>query len=491
MPIRPRSMREVALSGIAALLAILVSSTNVDPDLWGHLRFGMDILRTWHLSPQDPYSFTSDIAWTNHEWLSELALAVVYLPLGAAGLNLLKLGVIVAVAALTWRVAKRSGAAPFSASLITVLIVVSTYTRTQQLRPQLFSVLLFCLLLVLIDRIERTGAQPFLAIAAIFCCWANMHGGWIVGVGIFAVWSAFDLRRRLGLLIVAVAATLINPYGIGLWKFIYDTVGLARPEISDWRPVLALPGPIIGIELALPLLAIGSIAKTRRVPPASHLAIIAILAFSTYRIGRTDAFFQIAVAWLCAPAILEWIDSIGARARPSGRLLRLRTANGLVAAAMVTTALAVALPRLGRITVEGDWTPDREALAFIEQRAAHGCLLTWFDWGEYAIWHLADSDLRVSMDGRRETVYSASVIRDHFAFYGNTMPEAWRYPDTIGADRIWLPRKLPVVSVLQDHGWHPIFSNDKSIVLSRAGAPSLASAGTSLAPARAAAPVFP
>src|ERR1043166_3660036 len=160
MPTRPRSLREVALCGVAALLTILVSSTVSDPDLWGHLRFGVDLLRTWHLSRADPYSFTSDIAWINHEWWSELLLAIVYLPLGAVGLNLLKLGVIAAVAALTWRFAKRSGAAPFSASLITALVVVATYTRTQSLRPQLFSVQLFCLLMKLIDRIERTDARP-------------------------------------------------------------------------------------------------------------------------------------------------------------------------------------------------------------------------------------------------------------------------------------------------------------------------------------------
>jgi hypothetical protein len=99
--------------------------------------------------------------------------------------------------------------------------------------------------------------------------------------------------------------------------------------------------------------------------------------------------------------------------------------------------------------------------------------------------------VRVSMDGRRETVYSARMIGDHFAFYGNTMPEAWRYPDRIGADRIWLPRKLPVVTVLQDHGWRPLFQTDKSVVLSRTGAQAMAAAGMGLAPARDASPVFP
>src|SRR5262249_7456891 len=175
--------------------------------------------------------------WVNHEWLSEIVLAAVYLPFGVIGLNLLKLAVIGAVAWLMWRLATRAGATAFSACVFTALVVVSTYTRTQSLRPQLFSVLRFALLLTLIDRAEREdGRQPILEAGVLFCCWANMHGGWIVGLGTLAVWSLFR-PRRLVLLIAAAAATLINPYGIGLWKFIYDTVGLARPEISDWRPL--------------------------------------------------------------------------------------------------------------------------------------------------------------------------------------------------------------------------------------------------------------
>lgn len=48
--------------------------------------------------------------------------------------------------------------------------------------------------------------------------------------------------------------------------------------------------------------------------------------------------------------------------------------------------------------------PEREAVAFLRSNRLHGKLLTWFDYGEYAIWHLAPK-LRVSLDGRRETAY--------------------------------------------------------------------------------------
>ena len=50
----------------AALLWLLITQTTADADLWGHLRFGLDLLRTHQLPLWDAYSFTTDRAWVNH-----------------------------------------------------------------------------------------------------------------------------------------------------------------------------------------------------------------------------------------------------------------------------------------------------------------------------------------------------------------------------------------------------------------------------------------
>src|SRR5690242_11259996 len=74
----------VLLSFAAAII------TRADADLWGHLRFGLDIIRDRRLSSIDPYSFTQDRAWINHEWLSEVQMAWAYRAGGVAGLLALK-----------------------------------------------------------------------------------------------------------------------------------------------------------------------------------------------------------------------------------------------------------------------------------------------------------------------------------------------------------------------------------------------------------------
>jgi hypothetical protein len=134
---------------------------------------------------------------------------------------------------------------------------------------------------------------------------------------------------------------------------------------------------------------------------------------------------------------------------------------------MVTLAAGFSAFYISRITVDGDWVPDRQALRFIEGHLADTRLVTWFNWGECAIWHLSPSGVQVSMDGRRETVYSDRVLREHFAFYQNAEPDSWRYPDQIGADYVWLPSDIAAVTALRTHGWRPIFESSTSVVLAR------------------------
>jgi hypothetical protein len=93
-------------------------------------------------------------------------------------------------------------------------------------------------------------------------------------------------------------------------------------------------------------------------------------------------------------------------------------------------------------------------------------VLTWFNWGEYALWQLAPAGIRVSIDGRRETVYSAEVLASHNAFYQAGAGEL-DYPDRIGADEVWLPVEAPAVASLRRRGWNVAFESARSVVLSR------------------------
>src|SRR5262249_27964501 len=152
-----------------------------------------------------------------------------------------------------------------------------------------------------------------------------------------------------------------------------------RPEIVDWKPLLGLPPSIVAVELLLPALAVVAVWRTRRIPPLPHIAVLAVLGFGTVRVSRIDAFLHIAVAMICAPAIVELLNGLDARLRRSHGLSRPSFANAAAAATLALTAVGFTALHLGRIDVEGEWMPDGEALHFIEGQQGHARLVTWFD----------------------------------------------------------------------------------------------------------------
>jgi hypothetical protein len=461
-----------------AFVLVLVTNTAADPDLWGHLRFGLDMLASKSTHAVDLYSFTADRAWINHEWLSELLMGIGYAGLGALGLNLLKLGVVATVGGIALVIARQEHASPIARDVYVALIVVATYTRTQVIRPQLFSVAICCTMLYLLRETGRGRSRAIWYVPILFAAWVNLHGGWIVGLAALGVWMLGDAWQRrssrstltlAGVAVLVLLATLANPFGLGLWRFVAETVRLDRPDITDWKPLLQLPPGILVVESILPLVAIAALVSGhawRRVP-SRDIAVLALLSVATFRVGRVDAFLQAAIAIFLAAPIIAFLNRIDL----SARLFRRPSAPVGAMALIVAAYVAVAgFSSVRVIEVGGPWIPDRAAAAFLRENRPGARVLTWFDWGEYALWQLSPSGIRVSMDGRRETVYSARVLRDHERFYQGDA-DMVDYPERIGADHVWLPSRLAIIGPLKRRGWLTLLDTGQSVVLGRGTGP--------------------
>ena len=200
------------------VVALLVCGVAGDPDFWGHLRFGLDIFAQRQLTAVDPYSFTQDVPWVNHEWLSELLMAAAFQTAGLPGMLLLKLGVVFSAFAFLWRAWR-----PVHPLLSFVAMVIAAFGAvpvTRTTRPQMWTLL--CLV-ILVSLLQRSPHVRMLgAIALLFTAWINLHGGAILGMGVVGLWAtvAAVLSWResrsvpwLWLLmpVVAALATLVNP----------------------------------------------------------------------------------------------------------------------------------------------------------------------------------------------------------------------------------------------------------------------------------------
>jgi hypothetical protein len=449
-------------------------ATPTDADLWGHLAFGRDIVASGQPVQTDIYSFTTDRPWVNHEWLSEVAFFVAYRAGGSIGLIALKLIMIGAILFAIWHYLRRFADRNTTWILIAATFV-GTFWRTHNVRPQLFSVLLLTLLLICIRSADSGRRARLLFVPLIAAVWANLHGGWILGLAVYGLWATArladqDVSRRervfpLAIGIVAFAATLLNPWGPQLWGFLSETVRPDRADIEEWSSITQYP-VVLGIPWLLTLaLAVLAVWRSGLPERRDYLGIIALLSVLAFLVGRLDAFFVLAVVILLAPQIVKlWPMRQPARATTLQPGIAVVTVVGIVALAVPVARFAA--PYSTCLPITGSWAPDAEAARFISENRLTGRMMTWFDWGEYVIWHFGPA-VKVSMDGRRETVYSEAAIAAHQRFYRGGAP-AISYAQELSPNFIWLPASLPVAQQLQAAGWNPIFDGTTSKVWAQA-----------------------
>jgi hypothetical protein len=458
-------------------LLVVLSFTSADPDLWGHVRFGRDILRDGNVHQTDTYSFASDRPWVNHEWGAEVLSALAFNIAGNPGLVVLKLLILGPVLLLLDAELRKEGVrSAFARDLTAGAAIIVTLSQAHHVRPQLFSLLLFSILLSCLLNARRGSLRYLYVLPPMFAVWANLHGGWIVGGGVVALW-AFSLlitnQRKLAFACVAAGAlsllaTLATPYGPVLWQFLHETIGFSRPEILEWQPVYVTGWPFVVLwAIALAIMVGGAFLERRGEVRLERLVVGIALAAASFKVARLLAFFGLASVFLFAPAIGRAYQRRRAeRARGANRVLRvgvlvLGSAVGLFAGAVVRD-------NFWQLRLDTMSMPEPQAVALLADQPTGKRVLVWFNWGEYAIWHLPPR-MQVSIDGRRETVYSDDLQTRHFDFFFDR-PGGATLPNDLAVDYIWIPTILPAAHRLHtDPHWNSIYEGVQSVIFARAG----------------------
>ncbi len=474
--VRPRRLSALVTALTLAACALMALQTQADPDLWGHVRYGLDILEHGNIPRTDPYSYlTTPGSWINHEWLAEVLMALAWRAGGGAGLVWLKLGAVVAtLGAVLWAFHLQD----VSVMTRPWLAVVAAFLLSRNfgtVRPQLFSMLCFALMLLVLLMAERGHARALLWLVPILAFWANAHGGVLAGVGFLGLWllgRAVALRGRAWKEVVAgvlaVAATLANPYGLGLWRFLLSTATVARPEIQDWTPLLKAGPAVIALYAALLVGTLLAMALRRARLPLSQKLLYAAAALLPLAAARHQDFFAIAapvIAGPYLPGFVEAHDQLRALAARHGRALATVT---LLAVAGAWAGL-ILTPKCPSMAL-GSMRWPVQAVALLRSTGLEGRMLVPFGWGQYALWHLGPR-IQVSMDGRRETVYDRATYEAYLGFLNGTADGA-RYI-AMGDPNVAL---LDIGSkshalLASQPGWRQAYADDVAVILVRVGGP--------------------
>jgi len=463
------------LSLVFAGAANIVSLTVADPDLWGHVLFGMDLIRSGKIPATDTFSYTSaGHPWINHELLSEVAFGAAYGRGGTVGLMLLKMAIGLTIAILAYRHLRSAGLPTLRAGIVLIAVLFAMRPVLGTIRPQLLTLLFFLLTLLILDAAEKGRARRLWLLPPLFALWINTHGGVLAGLAVLALWSGAHLslsfrtdgsrddapsRRTIAAVLAAsLLATLINPYGADLPLFLLKTATVARYDISEWHALelRSIAGALYLFLLATAAVVLVKSKAERRPAPLLVLAFMAVLPLLA---RRHLALFALSLAVFLA----DHLSSVWAVAAPSvdGSAVGESRRAALLQRATAGTTLVIALLFFGMTLPRMSCIPIRprvsmgfplRAVRLLREAAVEGRLAVHFDYGQYVIWHLSPA-VRVSMDGRRETVYPDSVYQEALRFQTGVgvWDDVLRKRQT---DMALVPKSTPTYNLLSlDPAW--------------------------------------
>ncbi len=489
--------------GMLALLqlsfALLLSWRTVDPDLWGHIQYGQDWISSGTLPRTATHTFTaSEYPWINHENLFELTVALGQRLVGGRGLMAAKclLGLLL-LAFITHRL-QRQGLSRLAAT-VCLLPVAAALAEYWQIRPQLFSFVLFTALLTLFDSTAGfpQNLRRFWWAIPLLIIWTNSHGGVIAGICVLIAGVVLTLacsvlqHRRIdwkpaaegaALCLAAAGSLLVNPYGPDLPRWYAVSLSAPRPEVSEWAGLLD-GGPAVVSYMTLVLLTITGLLLTTRQRNPVQILLLLIIAVQPIGHIRHLPFFAIAFAfWMPAHLVSAW-QRINPRRHtaPSSPLQGvaarvLKMELGLLLAGLLA-AVVVAQARFG---VPRDEYPVN-ALEFMHRNDLHGRLVVSFNWAQYALAALTPNST-VAFDGRYDTCYPMQIVDWHFdLLFGPAYTRRYRVPESgpisqqqalnVGQpDLVLVNRRQdqPAVSFLRNHqDWQLVYQDGLACLFQR------------------------
>jgi len=473
MAIRAEFLRRLLIVWTLALAFFQFSENTADPDLWGHVLFGEQMLRSGSVAKIEPYSWTaSGQPWINHEVLAEVALGVAHRLAGGTGILLLKMLVGFASLAIALRLAlEKLDSAWKPVAWVMAALAVVEISFGFAARPQIFTVLGLAIEFWLLRRAYEGKWRWALALPALSLVWVNTHGGVVAGVALMFIAAAGNFWDRRGGWPVALgaiasaAALLVNPWGLALPQSIIEADTWNRSDILEWRATpLGWDHAAMFILLAL---AIVSFALSRRARATWEMAVCGVLGFLAVRTVRHTPLFSLAALAFAPPHLADVIDRCHESFSRLLGLLQTRVMAFVLAVSSAAMLMAAFfLHKENPFTMEA---PRDEyplgAIRFIREHDLTGNALLFFDWGEVSLWELPK--VAVSMDGRMDTCYSRELIEEHWKFYNGEAVDK-KILDLDRADLALLPRNLAGTAELAKRaGWEAVYVDALAAVLVR------------------------
>jgi hypothetical protein len=395
-------IRAAVLACCIAAAAVVSFRPIYEPDLWWHLAQGRENA-AGRIVHTNLFSYTyPDYRQHYDSWLFDLSFYLAWQRLGGVGVQLLQ-ATFVALTLIVLFAACRARAPAWSAAAVLAIGVFLIEPRAIP-RPHLvsFFALAVCTLLIETAVARRSVRSLWLAVLVI-AVWSNFHVECVFGVVLLGVFAAAEWMwpRRLtrdeagkALLIVAAAAfaTLLNPYGWGLWRYLYENLSVQSVvAIAELLPPPLRPYRAFYVYLALAGLLL---AVDRRAVSLSEVLIFAVFgSFGLMHLRETPL-----VLCVTAPALAFRLAGLTARGIDYRAILVTAMCAGLALSRIPPPVLIRAI-QAGSAAVEPPQFFSRDAIDFAMRSGLSGPVFTSVNLGGYVAWKMYPA-ARVYQDTR-------------------------------------------------------------------------------------------
>jgi hypothetical protein len=472
-----RRQRWLRFAAYAALMSFFLSLTAfnlVDVDIWHEMALIRESLRAGHLLTHDIFAYTPTVyPSVHHEWGAGLVAYGLTRWFGGNGILIVKYLIAFLIGLVSLRCAESMGAdVQVWAVLCPIAVYLSQFGFLSVVRAQVYSFLFAACCFWLFEQDRRGRRLWMIAWLCIFPVWVNVHGGFVVGIGLLALYAlerAIHRQPFLHLLLLlagTIIEVFINPFGTAYVSYIVRALAMSRPHIQEWRPVWAY-GPwwttVFLVAVAITTYAVAKVG-IRRTP--GLLIVIATAIEATLHCKLVPLF---AIAWIShVPAYLQgtpagqWITNFSRR-----RFAFMLSVWLLVTTIYLADAVRWQFWRLRVPQTNTTYAYPVGAVEYLGEQRFVGNLMVPFRQGAYVSWKLFPA-VKISVDSRYEVAYSDEWVDRTFRFYA--AEPGWR--ETLNAystDLVLIPRIMPIAKVIQQSGWQMIYEDREFEIFARPG----------------------
>ena len=397
-----------------------------DPDFGWHYKYGEYSFLNKSILKDNIFSHTnSDYKWANSYWISEIIMYTSYNFTGFISPSRV-LSFLFSFFLILILSKKCQNTESLLFCYISILLVVKPFTIT--VRPFYYSsVLLLALTYVLSYKKNLIKFFP-----VFFAFWANVHADFVIALFIFGSYSLNQfinkvkqvinsskpiskntyikiLTESFGILFLSVTATLINPFGIELWKTLAGEIAqpVRKYAVAEWKYLNTNLMPIWYIFIISVIMAINLVSSISYYKRNKNAVGIWYPALSTifYLLSIKSVYFIRILALVSFPSVISEIGTIINDIKKTLKPGRLKFPKGTLLFLVILLFIIASHDFIYNFDKSNNFERlsysrkyPYNAVMYIKDNPISGNMWNRYEWGGYLIWQLPEH--KTFIDGR-------------------------------------------------------------------------------------------